>query len=79
MRLRLDFNPQIVSLTDGKTVLSGFSLRIMERPEDVGSMEKRAEFGLRLTVEQWHDLISAMQAELDLGRRLRDQLENLDG
>jgi hypothetical protein len=78
MRLRLDFNPHLVSETDGKTTLTGFSLRIMEHPEDVRHPIRRAEFGVSLTVEQWQDLISAMQAELDLARESRAFLEDND-
>jgi len=77
MMLRLDFNAHVIAEV-GKNRLEGFSLRIMERPEDVKFGKKKAEVSVRLTVEQWQDLIDAMKAELEMARGLRAEFEQLD-
>lgn len=77
MPLRLDFNMKLETKLGESSVLKGFNLRIMEDPEHVQYPEKRAEFGVYLTVEQWQDLISAMQAELDLARDARKRFEDI--
>lgn len=74
MKLRLDFNSRLA--LDTKTgKIDGFSLRLMERPEDIDFPEPRMELAVQMTVEQWQDLIAAMQAELDLARKTREEWE----
>lgn len=72
--LRLDFNSRI-HVEAQKSTLEGFSLRIMERPEDGGGISQRTEMGVMLTVEQWKDLIDSMQALLDQARTVRGEMD----
>lgn len=77
-RLRLDFNPKIFgrSLNEGGSTLEGFSLRIFEHPEDRPLGTKGFEMAVRLTVEQWTDLIDAMKAELSMARRVSAEMDD---
>lgn len=75
MRLMFEFNARIVSDSDSGNSLDGFSLRIMERREDVGHFGTRTEFGVMLTEQEWQELINRMTSELDRVRWWRKKIK----
>lgn len=73
MRLRLDFNARIVPGEDTINRFEGFSLRLMERPEDIAFHGTRTEFGLLLSEDEWEALVESMWAELESVREWRSR------
>ena len=72
--IALTFNSNLAGEPQG-TRRMGFSLRMFVISGRTS--EGRAEIGIRLTAEQWLDLIAEMKREFEMSENLRKQLDDL--
>lgn len=72
--IRLDFNGNMETSSKG-TKVEGFSLRMFTIDQDLRG--EHPEIGVKLTSEQWLDLIDAMKAEFELVQEDRKKLDGL--
>ncbi|HTR42081.1 MAG TPA: hypothetical protein VMH87_10745 [Pseudomonadales bacterium] len=72
--LRLDFNAHVDAQPEGAR-LEGFTLRLSVHGKN--SPDGQTEMSIKLTPEQWLDLIDGMKAEFESVQKARKNFEDL--
>ena len=72
--IRLDFNGYVDARHKGVR-LEGFSMRLLAQGQTSG--DGQTEMSIKLTPEQWLDLIDAMKAEFESVQKARKNFEDL--
>ena len=72
--IRVDFNAYVDARHKGVR-LEGFSLRLFVPGKN--SEESQMEMSIKLTPEQWLDLVDAMKAEFESVQKARKNIEDL--
>jgi len=72
--IRVDFNAYVDARHKGVR-LEGFSLRFLVQGKN--SEDGQTEMSIKLTPEQWLDLVDAMKAEFESVQKARKNIEDL--